>query len=221
MWVFGSNFVKLYLLILACSRQVQPFSLSSDAIGNFRESFVLSMSSTEKSRSDSRSKEYRSLKPLPCLGSYEQDMGTKYSSMFLGFEKMVVQERADGKCVCKGTPMSENGHTQLRLPLDAVNVTDLVCCAFDKRCSCSNSQYMTYSIYRYCSSSYQRRDGTCYSSSNENQYGHPEQLIQELVRTNNHRQVTATQSNWEHRDIKTNNFEPRMFSSIFVFKHII
>ena len=29
-------------------------------------------------------------------------MGTKYASMFLGFEQMVVQERTDGKCVCKG-----------------------------------------------------------------------------------------------------------------------
>lgn len=124
MWVFGSNFVKLYLLILACSRQVQPFSLSSDAIGNFRESFVLSMSSSEKSRSDSRSKEYRSLKPLPCLGSYEQDMGTKYSSMFLGFEKMVVQERADGKCVCKGTSMPGNEYTRLQLPLHVINATN-------------------------------------------------------------------------------------------------
>jgi hypothetical protein len=143
MWVLGSNFVTLYLLILACSRQVQPFSLSSDAIGNFRESFVLSMSSSEKSRSDSRSKEYRSLKPLPCLGSYEQDLGTKYSSMFLGFEKMVVQERADGKCVCKGNPMSENRHTQLRLNLNVANLTDLECCTIDKLCSCNNSQSMT------------------------------------------------------------------------------
>jgi hypothetical protein len=29
-------------------------------------------------------------------------MGIKYASMFLGFEQMTVQERADGKCVCKG-----------------------------------------------------------------------------------------------------------------------
>jgi hypothetical protein len=36
------------------------------------------------------------------IGTYEQDMGVKYASMFLGFEQMTVQERADGKCVCKG-----------------------------------------------------------------------------------------------------------------------
>lgn len=137
MWVVGSKFLKLYLFILACSRQAQPFSLSSDALGNFREPFVLSMSSSEKSRSDSRSKEFRSLKPLPCLGSYEQDMGTKYSSMFLGFEKMVVQERADGKCVCKGNSMSGNEQTRLRLAKDVVKLTDLKCCSFDKCCCCN------------------------------------------------------------------------------------
>eukprot|EP00596_Hydrurales_sp_CCMP1899_P003897 CAMPEP_0119050976 /NCGR_PEP_ID=MMETSP1177-20130426/72743_1 /TAXON_ID=2985 /ORGANISM="Ochromonas sp, Strain CCMP1899" /LENGTH=448 /DNA_ID=CAMNT_0007030019 /DNA_START=328 /DNA_END=1674 /DNA_ORIENTATION=+ len=55
-----------------------------------------------KPKSQENQKEYRSMKPLPCVGTYEQDMGVKYASMFLGFEQMTVQERADGKCVCKG-----------------------------------------------------------------------------------------------------------------------
>ena len=94
--------VKIYFLLLACAWQVAPFTMSSDLAAWSRESYSLSMSSTEKSRSDSRAKEFRSMKPLPCIGTYEQDMGTKYASMFLGFEQMVVQERSDGKCVCKG-----------------------------------------------------------------------------------------------------------------------
>ena len=94
--------VKIYYLLLACAWHVAPFSLSADSAACLRESYSLSMSSTEKSRSDSRAKEFRSMKPLPCVGTYEQDMGTKYASMFLGFEQMVVQERSDGKCVCKG-----------------------------------------------------------------------------------------------------------------------
>ena len=51
-------------------------------------------------------------------------MGTKYSSMFLGFEKMVVQERADGKCVCKGTSMPGNECTRLQLPIHVINFTN-------------------------------------------------------------------------------------------------
>ena len=93
---------KLFIFLLSCTANVAPFSLSLDASRHWKECSALSMSSTERQRSDSRSKEFRSLKPLPCLGSYEQDMGAKYSSLFLGFEKMVVQERSDGKCVCKG-----------------------------------------------------------------------------------------------------------------------
>lgn len=92
-----------YFLLLAFAERIEPFSSAPFGINNFRESYIMTMSSSEKQRSDSRSKEFRSLKPLPCLGSYEQDMGTKYASMFLGFEQMVVQERTDGKCVCKGT----------------------------------------------------------------------------------------------------------------------
>ena len=94
--------VFAYFLLLAFAERIEPFSSASFGVSNLRESYILTMSSSEKQRSDSRSKEFRSLKPLPCLGSYEQDMGTKYASMFLGFEQMVVQERTDGKCVCKG-----------------------------------------------------------------------------------------------------------------------
>lgn len=93
---------RIPILLLSWTASIAPFSLSFDGSRQWRDCSVLSMSSTEKQRSESRSKEFRSLKPLPCLGSYEQDMGVKYSSLFLGFEQMVVQERSDGKCVCKG-----------------------------------------------------------------------------------------------------------------------
>ena len=97
---------RVLIFLLSWIAHVAPFSLSFDGSRQWRECSVLSMSSTEKQRSESRSKEFRSLKPLPCLGSYEQDMGVKYSSLFLGFEQMVVQERSDGKCVCKGARIS-------------------------------------------------------------------------------------------------------------------
>ena len=134
------NSTRILIFLLSWTAHVAPFSLSFDGSRQWRECSVFSMSSTEKQRSESRSKEFRSLKPLPCLGSYEQDMGVKYSSLFLGFEQMVVQERSDGKCVCKGAPISQKrefphspGPFFRRLTLSFVIVYGRNCTNTDKR----------------------------------------------------------------------------------------
>ena len=92
---------KLCFVLLCCTRLLQSYS-PTEGCAQHHRIMSLSMSSQQKSRSENRPREFRTLKPLPCVGTYEQDVGNRFSSMFLGFEQMVVQERADGKCVCKG-----------------------------------------------------------------------------------------------------------------------
>ena len=71
--------------------------MSSNAF--LRRSGCLVMISVE-----TKPREFRNLKPLPCSGIYKT--GNKYtdkvSAFFLGPEKMVIQQRVDGKCIAKG-----------------------------------------------------------------------------------------------------------------------
>jgi hypothetical protein len=88
----------LFVTIIICrSLDVTAFSIKAYSL----KSRNIQMSS----KSDIKPMQYenfRSLKPLPCVGTYENEAGVKYSSMFIGPEQMMVQERVDGKCICQG-----------------------------------------------------------------------------------------------------------------------
>jgi hypothetical protein len=62
---------------------------------------MVASSAGTASKSDVAPREFRQMRPLPCSGSYKQEDGRFYSSLFLAFENMVVKERDDGTCVCK------------------------------------------------------------------------------------------------------------------------
>lgn len=51
---------------------------------------------------ETRPREFLHLKPLPCVGSYTISDGDQISSIFLGPERMTVQERDDGNCIARG-----------------------------------------------------------------------------------------------------------------------
>ena len=51
---------------------------------------------------DTRPRDFRDLKPLPCVGVYELNKINRQTSFFLGPDRMVCQEREDGKCILRG-----------------------------------------------------------------------------------------------------------------------
>eukprot|EP01041_Mallomonas_annulata_P009887 gene9887-20573_t len=54
------------------------------------------------SRTDTKPREFRHLRPLPCVGVYEPEDDISVSSVFLGPEKMTIRERDDEKMIAKG-----------------------------------------------------------------------------------------------------------------------
>eukprot|EP00607_Mallomonas_marina_P007389 CAMPEP_0182420440 /NCGR_PEP_ID=MMETSP1167-20130531/5233_1 /TAXON_ID=2988 /ORGANISM="Mallomonas Sp, Strain CCMP3275" /LENGTH=435 /DNA_ID=CAMNT_0024596377 /DNA_START=245 /DNA_END=1552 /DNA_ORIENTATION=+ len=64
--------------------------------------YTRSVPSMASSWSETRPREFRHLRPLPCVGTYEPDEDVCVSSVFLGPERMSIKKGINGQIIAKG-----------------------------------------------------------------------------------------------------------------------